>query len=139
VRGAVQLITFVLIQIWKPELAMVLPRIFIQRSIFSAFFVSCCIGARPGRYRLSLLYDDNRSIGTVDEKSVYHLPAWFQAVKGDSAVSEWYSPTTPSDCPHCFIHYYRRTYDLRWLLFVFFDIWHLCFSCRRRSINNPSR
>jgi hypothetical protein len=39
------LIAFVLIQIWKPEDATVPPRIFIQRSIASGFWVSCCVGA----------------------------------------------------------------------------------------------
>ncbi|KAH6973118.1 major facilitator superfamily domain-containing protein [Ilyonectria sp. MPI-CAGE-AT-0026] len=67
VLAFVLLITFVLIQIWKPERATVPPRIFIQRSIASGFFVSCCIGAHQ-----TLL--------------LYYLPIWFQAIKGDSAV-----------------------------------------------------
>ncbi|KAJ9134321.1 MFS general substrate transporter [Pleurostoma richardsiae] len=63
----VLLIAFVFIQIWKPERATVPPRIFIQRSIGSGFFVSCCLGAHQ-----TLL--------------LYYLPIWFQAIKGDSAV-----------------------------------------------------
>ncbi|KAK3352782.1 major facilitator superfamily domain-containing protein [Lasiosphaeria hispida] len=67
VLAFVLLIAFVLIQVWRPERATVPPRIFIQRSIASGFFVSCCIGAHQ-----TLL--------------LYYLPLWFQAVKGDSAV-----------------------------------------------------
>ncbi|KAK3933911.1 MFS general substrate transporter [Diplogelasinospora grovesii] len=63
----VLLIAFILVQIWKPERATVPPRIFIQRSIASGFFVSCCLGAHQ-----TLL--------------LYYLPIWFQAIKGDSAV-----------------------------------------------------
>ncbi|CAM1507597.1 Fc.00g072380.m01.CDS01 [Cosmosporella sp. VM-42] len=61
------LIAFVLIQVWKPERATVPPRIFMQRSIFSAFFVSCCIGSHQ-----TLL--------------LYYLPVWFQAIKNNSAI-----------------------------------------------------
>jgi hypothetical protein len=39
------IIAFVLIQVWKPDQAMVPPRIFTQRSIFGGFWVSCCVGA----------------------------------------------------------------------------------------------
>ncbi|KAI1370172.1 MFS general substrate transporter [Hypoxylon crocopeplum] len=67
VLAFVLLIIFVLIQIWKPERATVPPHIFVQRSIFSGFFVSCCLGSHQ-----TLL--------------LYYLPIWFQAVKGDSAV-----------------------------------------------------
>ncbi|KAK7419760.1 hypothetical protein QQX98_003132 [Neonectria punicea] len=64
----VLLIVFVLDQVWKPEYATVPPHIFIQRSIASGFWVSCCVGAHQ-----TLL--------------IYFLPIWFQAVKGDSAVN----------------------------------------------------
>ncbi|EON96442.1 putative mfs aflatoxin efflux protein [Phaeoacremonium minimum UCRPA7] len=67
VLAFVLLVAFVLIQIWKPGRATVPPRIFVQRSIGSAFFVSCCLGAHQ-----TLL--------------LYYLPIWFQAIKGDSAV-----------------------------------------------------
>jgi MFS family permease len=39
------LITFVAIQVWKPEQAMLPARIFLQRSIACSFWVSACIGA----------------------------------------------------------------------------------------------
>lgn len=45
VIALVFLIAFVIIQIWIPERATVPPHIFVQRSIFSGFFVSCCLGA----------------------------------------------------------------------------------------------
>ncbi|KAI1652969.1 MFS general substrate transporter [Daldinia decipiens] len=61
------LIAFILIQVWRPERATVPPRIFVQRSIYSAFFVSSCLGAQQ-----TLI--------------LYYLPIWFQAVKGNSAV-----------------------------------------------------
>ncbi|PVH73002.1 MFS general substrate transporter [Cadophora sp. DSE1049] len=61
------LIAFVLIQIWKPDQATVPPRIFIQRSIFSAFWLSSCIGIQTQIF-------------------AFYLPLWFQAVKGDSAL-----------------------------------------------------
>lgn len=38
-------IAFALIQVWKPEQATLPPRIFIQRSIASGFWVSACLGA----------------------------------------------------------------------------------------------
>ncbi|KAI2616306.1 MFS general substrate transporter [Hypoxylon sp. NC1633] len=63
----VLLVAFIFIQIWRPERAMVPPRVFIQRSIASGFFVSCGIGAHQ-----TLL--------------LYYLPIWFQAIEGDSAV-----------------------------------------------------
>ncbi|KPM34777.1 hypothetical protein AK830_g11797 [Neonectria ditissima] len=62
------LIAFVLNQVWKPEHATAPPRIFVQRSIASGFWVSCCVGAHQ-----TLL--------------IYFLPVWFQVIKGDSAVA----------------------------------------------------
>ncbi|KAF2725657.1 MFS general substrate transporter, partial [Polychaeton citri CBS 116435] len=67
VLAFVLLIAFVLIQIWRKKQAMVPPHIFMQRSIASGFWVSCCVGAHQ-----TLL--------------IYFLPIWFQAIKGDSAV-----------------------------------------------------
>ncbi|KAI8964656.1 MFS general substrate transporter [Daldinia sp. FL1419] len=67
VLAFVFLSSFMLIQVWRQEQATVPPRIFIQRSIYSAFFVSCCLGAQQ-----TLI--------------LYYLPIWFQAVKGNSAV-----------------------------------------------------
>ncbi|KAF2101411.1 MFS general substrate transporter [Rhizodiscina lignyota] len=64
----VLLIVFVFIQIWKPERATVPPRIFIQRSIASGFFVSCCLGSHQ-----TLI--------------IYFLPLWFQGIMGDSAIA----------------------------------------------------
>ncbi|OCK76475.1 MFS general substrate transporter [Lepidopterella palustris CBS 459.81] len=63
----VLLIAFILIQVWKPEQATVPPRIFIQRSIASGFWVSCCVGAHQTLF-------------------IYYLPIWFQAIDGNSAV-----------------------------------------------------
>jgi hypothetical protein len=45
VLAFVLLISFVLIQVWKPEQATVPPSIFIQRSVASGFWASCCVGA----------------------------------------------------------------------------------------------
>ncbi|KAH6892599.1 MFS multidrug transporter [Thelonectria olida] len=67
VLAFVLLIAFVFIQVWKPDQATVPPRIFIQRSIASGFWVSSCIGAHMMMF-------------------VYYLPIWFQAIKGVSAV-----------------------------------------------------
>ncbi|KAL8824277.1 MAG: hypothetical protein Q9191_005162 [Dirinaria sp. TL-2023a] len=63
----VLLIAFVLVQVWKPDEATIPPRIFMQRSIASGFWVSSCIGAHQMVF-------------------IYFLPVWFQAIKGDSAV-----------------------------------------------------
>lgn len=41
----VLLIAFALIQVWKPEQATLPPRIFLQRSIASGFWVSLFLGA----------------------------------------------------------------------------------------------
>ncbi|RFU29507.1 hypothetical protein B7463_g6846, partial [Scytalidium lignicola] len=60
-------IAFALIQVWKPEQATLPPRIFIQRSILSGFWVSACLGAHLNVF-------------------VYYLPIWFQAVDGISAI-----------------------------------------------------
>ncbi|SLM39060.1 mfs multidrug [Lasallia pustulata] len=67
VLAFVLLIAFALIQVWKPEQATLPPRIFIQRSIASGFWVSFCIGAHQTVF-------------------VYYLPIWFQAIDGNSAV-----------------------------------------------------
>ncbi|KAF2178412.1 putative MFS multidrug transporter [Zopfia rhizophila CBS 207.26] len=68
VLAFVLLIAFALIQVWKPEQATVRPRIFIQRSIASGFWVSSCVGAHQTIF-------------------VYYLPLWFQAIDGVSAVT----------------------------------------------------
>ncbi|KAF5132732.1 Efflux pump aflT [Metarhizium anisopliae] len=57
----VLLIAFALVQ------AIVLPRIFIQRSIASGFWVSLCVGAHQTIF-------------------LYYLPIWFQAILGKPAV-----------------------------------------------------
>ncbi|EED18903.1 MFS multidrug transporter, putative [Talaromyces stipitatus ATCC 10500] len=62
------LIAFALIQVWKPEQATLPPRVFLQRSIASGFWVSLCLGAH-----MNLL--------------VYYLPIYFQAIDGASAVN----------------------------------------------------
>ncbi|KAK9234935.1 major facilitator superfamily domain-containing protein [Lipomyces kononenkoae] len=67
VLAVVLLIVFALIQVWRPEQATLPPRIFIQRSIASGFWVSSCLGAHM------MLF-------------VYYLPLWFQAIDGISAV-----------------------------------------------------
>nr|QZS37290.1 MFS-type transporter [Talaromyces sp.] len=64
----VLLIAFALIQVWKPEQATLPPRIFLQRSIASGFWVSLCVGAH-----MNLL--------------VYYLPIYFQAIDDASAVN----------------------------------------------------
>ncbi|KAG2019076.1 hypothetical protein GB937_005367 [Aspergillus fischeri] len=61
------LIAFVLIQVWKPEQATLPPRVFLQRSIGSGLWASCCLGAHI------ILF-------------VYYLPIWFQVIDGVSAV-----------------------------------------------------
>ncbi|GKZ32315.1 hypothetical protein AbraIFM66950_001631 [Aspergillus brasiliensis] len=68
VLAFVLLVAFVLIQIWKPEQATLPPKILLQRSIASGFWVSCCQGAH-----MMVI--------------VYYLPIWFQAIEGISAVS----------------------------------------------------
>ncbi|KAG4441523.1 hypothetical protein IFR05_002980 [Cadophora sp. M221] len=61
------LIAFVLIQIWKPDQATVSPQVFVQRSIFSAFWLSSCVGSQTQLF-------------------AFYLPIWFQAVEGVSAL-----------------------------------------------------
>ncbi|KAA8641990.1 MDR family MFS transporter [Aspergillus tanneri] len=67
VLAFILLIIFVIIQIWKPEQATLPPRIFLQRSIASGFWISSCLGAHMMVF-------------------VYYLPIWFQAIDGLSAV-----------------------------------------------------
>ncbi|TVY89371.1 Efflux pump [Lachnellula willkommii] len=67
VLAFVLLIIFILIQFWKRDQATVPPRIFIQRSIASGFWVSCCFGGHQALF-------------------IYYLPVWFQAIDGNSAV-----------------------------------------------------
>ncbi|GFF63167.1 putative HC-toxin efflux carrier TOXA [Aspergillus lentulus] len=67
VLGLVFLIAFVMVQVWKPEQATLPPRVFLQRSIVSGFWASCCLGAHV------ILF-------------VYYLPIWFQVIDGVSAV-----------------------------------------------------
>ncbi|TVY33835.1 Efflux pump, partial [Lachnellula subtilissima] len=67
VLSFVLLITFGLIQCWKPDQATVPPRFFMQRSIASGFWVSCCAGAHQTLF-------------------IYYLPVWFQAIDSNSAV-----------------------------------------------------
>ena len=64
----VLLIAFVGIQVWNGEHATIPYRIFSQRSIAAGMFFSLCLGGS-----LMLL--------------VYYLPLWFQAVKGNTALS----------------------------------------------------
>ncbi|EZF34534.1 efflux pump [Trichophyton mentagrophytes] len=61
------LIAFIAVQIWRKEEATVPPRIFVQRSVLSAFWFTICLGS---------------SMMTI----IYYLPLWFQAIKGVSAV-----------------------------------------------------
>ncbi|KAF2272825.1 MFS general substrate transporter [Westerdykella ornata] len=68
VLGPLLLVVFGIVQVWKPEQAILRPRIFIQRSIASGFWVSSCIGAHQTIF-------------------VYYLPVWFQAIDGVSAVA----------------------------------------------------
>ncbi|MCJ1310445.1 hypothetical protein MMC25_004109 [Agyrium rufum] len=67
VIGIVLLVAFGLVQVLRPERAMVPPRIFVQRSILGGFWVSILIGAHQ-------------------VLNVYYLPIWFQAIKGSSAI-----------------------------------------------------
>lgn len=66
--GLFLLIVFVFIQAWRPKTAIVPPHIFCQRSIFTGFWVSAMLGAHQ----------------TI---IIYFLPIWFQAIKGNSAVT----------------------------------------------------
>ena len=88
VLAFVLLIAFVLIQVWKPEQATVPPRIFIQRSIASGFWVSCCVGAHQTLFSKCAPHFRWKIIITVlmPETPVYYLPIWFQAIVGNSAV-----------------------------------------------------
>lgn len=67
VLAGVLLITFVVVQIYKPDTATVPPRIFKQRSIMAGAWATLCIGAQMMIF-------------------VYFLPIWFQAIKGVNAV-----------------------------------------------------
>jgi hypothetical protein len=50
------LIAFTLIQVWKPKQATLPPRIFIQRSIASGFWVSSCLGAHQTMFGKSVTF-----------------------------------------------------------------------------------
>lgn len=65
--AGVLLITFVVVQIYKPDTATVPPRIFKQRSIIAGSWATLCIGSQMMIF-------------------VYFLPIWFQAIKGVNAV-----------------------------------------------------
>ncbi|OIW30323.1 putative MFS multidrug transporter [Coniochaeta ligniaria NRRL 30616] len=67
VLAFVLLITFVVVQIYKPDTATVPPRIFKQRSIMAGAWATLCIGSQMMIF-------------------VYFLPIWFQAIKGVNAV-----------------------------------------------------
>ena len=54
VLAFVLLIAFAVIQVWKQEQATLPPRIFVQRSIISGFWVSCCVGAHQNLVGKSL-------------------------------------------------------------------------------------
>ena len=64
----VLLITFIPVQIWRKIEATVPPKIFLQRSIFSGSIASFGLGS------VVVLY-------------AFHLPIWFQAIKGQSPQS----------------------------------------------------
>lgn len=67
VVGLLSIIAFIIVQILLPKTATVAPRIFGQRSIWTAAFTMFCTGA-------------------VMMTTFYYLPIWFQAVEGVSAV-----------------------------------------------------
>ncbi|OJJ45915.1 hypothetical protein ASPZODRAFT_167617 [Penicilliopsis zonata CBS 506.65] len=60
------ILAFISIQIWRPDQAIVPPRVFLQRSIVSGVWVSACLG------HMMLI--------------VYFLPLWFQGIQSLSAV-----------------------------------------------------
>ncbi|EXJ94265.1 hypothetical protein A1O1_02658 [Capronia coronata CBS 617.96] len=68
----VLLIVFIAIQFWQQESATVPPRIAKQRTVASATFYSFCLGS---------------AFFII----VYYLSIWFQAIKGDSAITSGYS------------------------------------------------
>ncbi|KAG9781340.1 MFS transporter, partial [Aureobasidium melanogenum] len=72
----VLLIAFVAIQFWRQDNGTVPPRIAKQRTVASAAWIAFCLGST------FLLI-------------VYYLSIWFQAIKGDSAITSGYS-TLPS-------------------------------------------
>ena len=80
------LIAFVLTQIWKPDQATVPPRIFVQQSIFSAFWLSSCIGIQTQIFGKTSPRHIDRECSILIQSPGFYLPVWFQAVKGDSAL-----------------------------------------------------
>ena len=64
---SVTFIAFVLVQMWKGDLATVPPSIVKQRSILAACWFATCVGAAMFAW-------------------VYYIPIWFQAIKGVNAV-----------------------------------------------------
>ncbi|KAL2407944.1 MFS-type transporter VdtG [Exophiala dermatitidis] len=72
----VLLIAFIAIQFWRQDNGTVPPRIAQQRTVASAAWIAFCLGST------FLLV-------------VYYLSIWFQAIKGDSAITSGYS-TLPS-------------------------------------------
>ncbi|KNG81243.1 putative MFS multidrug transporter [Aspergillus nomiae NRRL 13137] len=86
VLAFVLLIAFVLIQIWKPEQAILPPRIFFQRSIASGFWTSSCLGAHMNLFGKPTTLNEEHDTILTPETLVYYLPIWFQAIKSVSAV-----------------------------------------------------
>ncbi|GAB1208285.1 hypothetical protein APSETT445_007028 [Aspergillus pseudonomiae] len=86
VLAFVLLIVFFLIQIWKPEQAILPPRIFAQRSIASGFCTSSCLGAHMNLFGKPTTLNEEHDTILTPEMPVYYLPIWFQAIKGVSAV-----------------------------------------------------
>lgn len=67
VLAALLVVSFVAVQILRPDTATIPPRIFYQRSIIAGFWSTICIGASMMIF-------------------VYYLPIWFQAIENVSAV-----------------------------------------------------
>ena len=63
VLAAVLLLAFIAVQIIFPKTATIPPRVFKQRTIFSGFLVTLCVGSSMMIF-------------------AYYLPVWFQAIKG---------------------------------------------------------
>ena len=82
----VLLIVFALVQVWKPDQATLPPRIFTQRSILSGFWVSSCLGAHQTLLGMLSIFLSKNYMCPNAVITVYYLPIWFQAIKGDSAV-----------------------------------------------------
>lgn len=129
------LIAFILIQIWKPDQATVPPKIFIQRSIFSAFWLSSCVGIQTqifGKNALRTLPKRYPCRRLTENTSI--LPSRLvPGSQGRLSSQKWDGPPplTPPDLR--LLNHNRHPSVAHRILHTLRNLWILPLSHRRRS------